>query len=77
MNQTGQFIKVGTAYVVVLSKLDKNHPKNVAAVSCCHWNNWGGLIREHATITFFNDRVSLFDDFEEEELFKYDCGIRF
>ena len=59
------------------SKLDKNHPKNVAAVSCCHWNDWGGLIREHATITFFNDRVSLFDDFEEEELFKYDCGIRF
>jgi hypothetical protein len=37
----------------------------------------GGLIREHATITFFNDRVYLFDDFEEEELFKYDCGIRF
>jgi hypothetical protein len=48
-----------------------------AVVSCCHWNDWGGLIREHATITFFNDRVSLFDDFEEEELFKYDCGIRF
>ena len=48
-----------------------------AVVSCCHWNDWGGLIRERATITFFNDRVYLLDDFEEEELFKYDIGIRF
>ena len=48
-----------------------------AIVSCCHWNDWGGLIREDATITFFNDRVYLFDDFEEEKLFNYDIGIRF
>lgn len=50
---------------------------NQAVVSCCHWNDWGGLIREHAKTTFFNDRVYIFDDFEEKVLFKYNCGICF
>ena len=48
-----------------------------AMVSCCHWNDWGGLIRENAKITFFNGRVYLFEDFNEEKLFNYDCGIRY
>ena len=46
-------------------------------VSCCHWNDWGGLIRESAKITFFNGKVYLLDDFDEQVLFKYDCGIHF
>jgi hypothetical protein len=46
-------------------------------VSCCHWNDWGGLIREYAKITFFNGRVYLLEDFKEEILFKYNCGILF
>lgn len=48
-----------------------------AIVSCCHWNDWGGLIRESAKITFFNGKVYLLDDFSEQVLFKYNCGIRF
>lgn len=48
-----------------------------AMVSCCHWKDWGGLIRENAKITFFNGRVYLFEDFNEEILFNYDCGIRY
>jgi hypothetical protein len=48
-----------------------------AVVSCCYWNDWGGLYRENAPITFFNDRAYLFNDFEEEKLFKYDIGIRY
>lgn len=48
-----------------------------AVVSCCYWNDWGGLFREYAKITFFNDRVYLLDDFEDEKLFEYDCGIRY
>ena len=48
-----------------------------AVVSCCYWNDWGGLNREYATITFFNDRAYFLDDFEEEKLFKYDIGIRY
>lgn len=54
-------------------KIDGKH----AIVSCCHWNDWDGLTREHANIIFFNDRVYLFDDFENEKLFKYNCGICF
>ena len=50
---------------------------NYAIVSCCYWNNWRGLVREYAKITFFNDRVYLFDDFDEKDLFKYNCGIRY
>ena len=46
-------------------------------VSCCHWNDWGGLIRESAKITFFNGKVYSLEDFTEQVLFKYDCGIRF
>ena len=46
-----------------------------AVVSCCHWNNWGGLIRESTKITFLNDKVYLLEDFDEQTLFKYDCGI--
>lgn len=46
-------------------------------VSCCHWNDWGGLIRESAKITFFNGKVYLLEDFDEQVLFKYDCGIHF
>ena len=46
-------------------------------VSCCHWNDWGGLIRESAKITFFNGKVYLLEDFDEQVLFKYNCGIHF
>ena len=48
-----------------------------AIVSCCHWNDWGGLIRESAKITFFNGKVYLLEDYDEQVLFKYNCGIRF
>ena len=48
-----------------------------AIVSCCYWNKWGGLIRESAKITFFYGKVYLLEDFEEQVLIKYDCGIRY
>lgn len=50
---------------------------NQAIVSCCYWNDWGGLIQESAIITFLNGKVYLLEDFDEEVLFKYDCGICF
>ncbi len=46
-------------------------------ISCCYWNNWGGLFREFANIRFFNGKAYLLDDFNEKNLFKYDCGMRF
>jgi hypothetical protein len=48
-----------------------------AIVSCCYWNEWQGLVRENAKIIFFNNRVYLLEDFEEEVLFKYHCGVIF
>ena len=48
-----------------------------AIVSCRYWNKWGGLIRESAKITFFYGKVYLLEDFEEQVLIKYDCGIRY
>ena len=48
-----------------------------AIVSCCFWNDWGGLIRESAKITFLNGKVYFLEDFDEHVLFKYNCGIRF
>ena len=48
-----------------------------AIVSCFYWNKWGGLIRESAKITFFYGKVYLLEDFEEQVLIKYDCGIRY
>ena len=48
-----------------------------AVVSCCYWNEWQGLVRENAKIFFFNNRVYLLEDFEEDVLFHYHCGIIF
>ncbi len=50
---------------------------NQAIVSCCFWNDWGGLIQESAKITFLNGKVYLLEDFDKQVLFKYDCGIRY
>lgn len=48
-----------------------------ATVSCCYWNDWRGLIRESAKITFHNGKVYFLEDFDEVVLFKYKCGIWF
>ena len=49
---------------------------NNALVSCCYWNDWGGLIREYVPVFFNNDRVRI-GDFHDEVLIKFDCGIMF
>ena len=50
---------------------------NIATVSCCYWNDWGGLIREYVPITFKENGKVAIGDFKQENLYKYDCGIMF
>ena len=49
---------------------------NIAYVTCCYWNNWKGLIREHKIIHFFPDGTVRIDEKGiEEMLYRYHCGI--
>ena len=61
MNQIEQFIKVGKAYVDALSKLDKNHPEDVAHLleifDCVHPDpgyHLGDMCYLRFTFDFFN-----------------------
>lgn len=44
-------------------------------VSCCYWSDWGGLIREYIEITVKDDKVVNIVTFDQEVIYKYDCGI--
>ena len=46
-------------------------------VTCCYWNDWGGLKRELVEITCHDGKIAEFNDVTNETLFEYDCGIRF
>ena len=49
---------------------------NTAHVTCCYWNNWKGLIREHKVIRFLPDSSVQIDEKDESELlYRYHCGI--
>lgn len=60
-------------------KIDESNISNkiTAHVFCCYWNEWKGLVREHATIVFEGNVVV---DFKQEDMnifYPYDCGICF
>ena len=46
-------------------------------VTCCYWNDWGGLKRELVEITNRDGKIAEFNDVTNETLFEYDCGICF
>ena len=48
-----------------------------AVVSCCHWNDWSGLMRETCVIQFKDDKVVSVSAGRRKTLVKYDCGICF
>lgn len=50
---------------------------NKATISCCYWNNWGGLVRRTEQILFINNRAYFIEDGSREVLVKYDCGVRY
>ena len=58
-------------------KLDKDGitGKITAHVFCCYWNDWKGLVREHALIFFDGNSIV---DYKQEDLnvfYPYNCGI--
>ena len=49
-----------------------------AEVYCCYWNDWKGLVREHAHITIeANGSVSFCYKDDNIVLYEYNCGIPF
>jgi hypothetical protein len=46
-------------------------------IYCCYWNDWRGLVREHAQVTFNADGTAFCEALSEFVLYPYDCGIRF
>lgn len=50
---------------------------NQATVSCCYWNDWEGLIREHVTISFTGNGKVEIGNFLHDTIIKYCCRIKF
>lgn len=51
---------------------------NEAIVTCCYWNDWKGLVKETAKITFSrNNAIEMYSVINADVLYKYDCGILF
>ena len=56
-------------------KVNKGNDKYY--VSCCYWTDFGGMKREYAELTMNDGRLAKFFVFDEETLYKYECGIYF
>lgn len=48
-----------------------------ADVYCCYWNDWKGLVREHARILMNNIDVISYSIEDDDVLYEYDCKIMF
>ena len=51
--------------------------EHIADVYCCYWNEWKGLVREHAQITMRAGEISKYEIVSNDVLYEYDCGIRY
>ena len=49
---------------------------NLAAVSCCYWTSFGGLIRETAIMRFKGNRIKFLKS-QEEMLVRYERENRY
>lgn len=59
----------------VKKEIDQITGKVTAHVFCCYWNEWKGLVREHATVVFNGNKIEAFDKKDENVFYPYDCGI--
>ena len=59
----------------VKREIDQITGKVTAHVFCCYWNEWKGLVREHATVAFNGNKIEAFDKKDENVFYPYDCGI--
>lgn len=61
--------------VVIEQETDPN--KFIAHVYCCYWNDWKGLVREHAKIEFEDNKILSYNVEDEFIFFKYHSRIFF
>lgn len=61
----------------LLPKVVLTSDKSYADVYCTYWNDWHGLIREHARVKFNSDGTASIINTTEFTFYKYDCGICF
>lgn len=67
----------GLLFPSVNIEKEESTDRTIAHVFCCYWNEWKGLVREHATVVFDGNCIT---DFQQEDLnifYPYDCGICF
>ena len=67
----------GLLFPSVKIEKEEGSGRTIAHVFCCYWNEWKGLVREHATVVFDGNCIT---DFQQEDLnifYPYDCGICF
>lgn len=67
----------GLLFPSVKIEKEESSDRTKAHVFCCYWNEWKGLVREHATVVFVGNSIA---DFQQEDLnvfYPYDCGICF
>lgn len=48
-----------------------------AIITCCYWTEWGGLIRDEAKLTFYNNGKVKIGNIDTYTLYEYDIGVRF
>lgn len=52
--------------------------QNEAVVTCCYWNDWEGLVKETAKVTFGkSNNVEMYSIENTEIIYKYNCGVCF
>ena len=52
--------------------------QNEAVVTCCYWNDWEGLVKETAKVTFGkSNNVEMYSIENTEMIYKYNCGVCF
>lgn len=51
--------------------------KTSSEVYCCYWNDWEGLVREHAHVNFKYDGTASIKTVDKFTIFEYDCGVCF
>lgn len=50
---------------------------DTAFVECCYWSEWGGLFREKCRIEYNGNKITSFERVGRDNIYMYDCGIRF
>lgn len=62
---------------LLLPSVKLSADKTSADVYCSYWNDWEGLVREHALVNFKPDGTASIKSVDKFTFYEYDCGICF